>query len=122
MDAGRVLLLLPKPLPVSTVTSADVPMTPGELPNLPVIPNVNRNLPDAPVVNESRIELTTPKPVGILNQEEITTTITRKSSRKELLSLEHQIIIDDDQIDAAFNDVGIDFSQVAGNYILYFIF
>ena len=60
--------------------------------------------------------------MAILDQEEITTTITKKSSRKELLSLDHQIIIDDDQIDAAFNDVGIDFSQVAGNYILYFIF
>ena len=136
MDAGRVLMLLPKPPPSCTVTSSDVPMIPGGFPNLPVIPNVNRNLPvipnvnpnlpvtpnvnrnlpDAPVVNESRIEFTTPKPVAVLDQEEITTTITKKSSRKELLSLDHQIIIDDDQIDAVFNNVGIDFSQVEGTY------
>ena len=147
MDAGRVLMLLPKaPPPVCTVTSSDVPMIPGGFPNLPVIPNVNRNLPvnpnvnpnlpvipnvnpnlpvipnvnqnlpDAPVVNESRIEFTTPKPVAVLHQEEITATITKKSSRKELLSLDHQIIIDDDQIDAVFNNVGIDFSQVKGTY------
>ena len=47
----------------------------------------------------------------------------QKSSRKELLSLDHQIIIDDDQIDAVFNNVGIDFSQVEGIllfYVLYF--
>ena len=136
MDAGRVLMLLPKPPPSCTVTSSDVPMIPGGFPNLPVIPNENRNLPvnpnvnpnlpvipnvirklpDAPVVNESRIEFTTPKPVAVLHQEEITATITKKSSRKELLSLDHQIIIDDDQIDAVFNNVGIDFSQVEGTY------
>ena len=125
MDAGRVLMLLPKPPPSCTVTSSDVPMpvNPNVNPNLPVVPNVNRNLPDAPVVNESRIEFTTPKPVAVLDQEEITTTITKKSSRKELLSLDHQIIIDDDQIDAVFNNVGIDFSQVEGIllfYVLYF--
>ena len=133
MDAGRVLMLLPKPPPSCTVTSSDAPMIPGGFPNLPVIPNVNpnvnpnlpvvpnvnRNLPDAPVVNESRIEFTTPKPVAVLDQEEITTTITKKSSRKELLSLDHQIIIDDDQIDAVFNNVGIDFSQVEGILLFY---
>ena len=47
---------------------------------------------DAPLVNESRIEFKTPKPMAILDQKEITTIITRKSSRKLILFWNSQSI------------------------------
>ena len=48
---------------------------------------------DAPLVNESRIEFKTPKPMAILDQKEITTIITRKSSRKLILFWNSQSIL-----------------------------
>ena len=49
--------------------------------------DLNRKLSDATVEKQSRIEFETPRKVTILDQEEITTTVIRESSQKELLSL-----------------------------------